>query len=1173
MSSVKDLVEEAKKRILLLLVCVFGLSYLMSLTSSSVWINFPAAAFLIILFRYFSIDLDLKRKGASYNKPASAYSLPRKKSLEEPKVDPEKLNWRIKVNSPVVEVAIDQFTRHLVSEWVTGLWYSRLTPDRDGPEELVQIMNGVLGEISLRVRDINLIDLLTRDIINVICGNLELYRSFRAKIGNLESGKLTTGHHDAQLKIVLASENKLHPALFSAEAEHKVLQHLMGGLISLTFKPEDLQCSFFRYTVRELLACAVMRPVLNLANPRFINERIESLVRSIANKNEKGATPSAEASQAKQSSRTSSDNFSVFPDPSNKGVELVQFKHDHSGFTSSDPSKNIANGSFLSKDLENSASSLSSSSCQPRMANVNVAVHPTTLNPLSSDSQSSPSHSQFHDGKNNVTQQPVREWGQVLDLMSRRKTQALAPEHFEGMWTKGRDYKKKESASDSAKATRQVVQNPQVGISNTMPHLKVPSKHNMIDGTVKVNVSATNIVYHQHRDLEAVRNSFGNIDGNTSGQSLLTSHQEKHDHDSVLLEEDKLQSESSYGSEDDESSGVTGLHSPGTKVWDSKNNRNAAVSHIRHPLESSEVHLTRKNSKGHFWYQRLSKTHSGRKRSRSSRQKVPIWQEIERTTFLLGDGQDILNASKGDAKAEESSDDSDLETWGRVHSGAAASSSAPGISKSETCNSSVKSYENSVLADSFLKLRCEVMGADIVKSGSRTFAVYSISVTDADNNSWSIKRRFRHFEELHRRLKEFTEYNLSLPPKHFLSSGLDVSVVQERCKLLDMYLKKLLHLPTMSRSIEVWDFLSVDSQTYVFSNSLSIIEALSVNLENKPYEKSPKIQSSAEAINDQIFSRGELLDTKSKEAALKMRQNCTSDSLKSIKRGNDQFPGKNPRKGSDNLIEDHSGSDSDGRRQKNASSSIKCSEAQKISGGGPDKQEENALLLDAAADPTLPTEWVPPNLSVPILDLVDVIFQLQDGGWIRRQAFWIAKQVLQLGMGDALDDWLIEKIQLLRKGSVIASVIRRLEQILWPDGIFITKHPKRQRPPPSVSQSQNTQSGQSTMASPKDILKNNVKVDNLLTNEQQEAEAARRAQFVHELMIDNAPAPLVGLVGRKEYERSAKDIYLFLQSPVCLKQLAYDLLELLLLSAFPELEDVVKQCHDEKEIFGELEKK
>lgn len=28
-------------------------------------------------------------------------------------------------------------------------------------------------------------------------------------------------------------------------------------------------------------------------------------------------------------------------------------------------------------------------------------------------------------------------------------------------------------------------------------------------------------------------------------------------------------------------------------------------------------------------------------------------------------------------------------------------------------------------------------------------------------------------------------------------------------------------------------------------------------------------------------------------------------------------------------------------------------------------------------------QWIPPNLSVPILDLVDVLFQLHDGGWIR----------------------------------------------------------------------------------------------------------------------------------------------------------------------------------------------
>lgn len=43
-----------------------------------------------------------------------------------------------------------------------------------------------------------------------------------------------------------------------------------------------------------------------------------------------------------------------------------------------------------------------------------------------------------------------------------------------------------------------------------------------------------------------------------------------------------------------------------------------------------------------------------------------------------------------------------------------------------------------------------------------------------------------------------------------------------------------------------------------------------------------------------------------------------------------------------------------------------------------------------------------------------------------------------------------------------------------------------------------------------------------------------------------------------------------LQSSVCLKQLMFDLLELLLLSAFPELDYVFKQLHEEKSKFGEF---
>uniref|UniRef100_A0A1D1YXW6 Sorting nexin-13 n=1 Tax=Anthurium amnicola TaxID=1678845 RepID=A0A1D1YXW6_9ARAE len=1029
--TVRDLVEEAKKRVVLLFVCVFGLSYLMSLTSSSVWVNLPAAASLIIFFRYLSLDLDVRRRASSSNRAAPLNKSSRERSIELPKIPVDKLSWRRKVNSPVVEAAIDQFIRHLVSEWVTDLWYSRITPDKDGPEELVQVMNDVLGEVSCRARDINLINLLTRDIIDLFCSHLELYRCSQAKIGKEELGKLSIDHRDAKLRLVLAAENKLHPALVSVEAEHKVLQHLMSGLISLIFKPKDLQCSFFQFTVRELLACAVVRPILNMVNPRFINEKIELLAISM-NKKTIGVTPTEDVSRSKPngSSRISGDQLSGSLDNSNAGVELVQLKHDSSITSSDEMLKKNSNQLFLLKDSNNPGANLHTESVNADERNAGP--------PLSGG-----------------------EWGHMLDVISTRKTRALAPEHFENMWTKGRNYKKKEGGNYMAK---QVGQSAAPQAAGTLGHSKVTSKY------------LGNVHLSQHQDQ------------GSAAASCVQANGKHNTHPPDSLFQEKVAHHLNQG-----------LDSPGIRVWDSKNKRNPAVSRIRHPLESLEASSTKRN--------------------------------------------------EGNTKNVDLSDESETESWGRVYSGSAASSSMSIFSSSEDCRSSLKPSQNFVLEDSFLKLRCEVLGANIVKCCLGTFAVYSISVTDAANYSWSIKRRFRHFEELHRRLKEFPEYNLSLPPKHFLSSGLEVPVVQERFKLLDKYLKMLLQLPTVSGSIEVWDFLSVDSQTYIFSDSFSIIQTLSVNLDDKSSEKGGKLQRTEETVNGHLYPRGDHLRPISEGSTLPINNN-SEPSL--FKKTNVEIHLANNSRTPENQLAGNSGSDSEIRLEQNISS-VKHGKPVKVPIQGVNGQQGTSLsMLETVTDPTIPIEWVPPNLSTPILDLVDVVFQLRDGGWIRRQIFWIAKQVLQLGMGDAFDDWLIEKIQLLRSGSVIAHAIKRVEQILWPDGIFITKHPSRRRPTP--------------LPSPAGNQKDN-RTENLLTNEQQ-LEAARRAQFVYELIIDKAPAALVGLIGRKEYERCAEDIYFFLQSSVCLKQLAFELLELLLLTAFPELDDVVGHFHEEKEHFS-----
>lgn len=62
-----------------------------------------------------------------------------------------------------------------------------------------------------------------RDIISILCTHLELFRSSQSKIEKHQLGPLTFERRDVELKSILFADNKLHPALFSAEAEHKVV--------------------------------------------------------------------------------------------------------------------------------------------------------------------------------------------------------------------------------------------------------------------------------------------------------------------------------------------------------------------------------------------------------------------------------------------------------------------------------------------------------------------------------------------------------------------------------------------------------------------------------------------------------------------------------------------------------------------------------------------------------------------------------------------------------------------------------------------------------------------------------------------------------------------------------------------------------------------------------------
>ncbi|CAL5377272.1 unnamed protein product [Camellia sinensis] len=208
---------------------------------------------------------------------------------------------------------------------------------------------------------------------------------------------------------------------------------------------------------------------------------------------------------------------------------------------------------------------------------------------------------------------------------------------------------------------------------------------------------------------------------------------------------------------------------------------------------------------------------------------------------------------------------------------------------------------------------------------------------------------------------------------------------------------------------------------------------------------------------------------------------------------------------------------------------------------------------DHLEDPVVaPPEWTTPNVSLPVLNLVDKMFQLKRKGWLRRQVFWISKQIWQLMMEDAIDDWLLGQIQWLWRDDVIAQGIQGIDWqcqvlVLWPDGTFflrLNSHTEIDDCEPHQRSFQTTRSRASKLGS-----------------FEQQLEAARRASDTKKMIFNGAPTALVSLIGHKQYHRTARDTYYFLQSTICLKQLAYGILELVLVSVFPELRDLVLDIH------------
>lgn len=417
---------------------------------------------------------------------------------------------------------------------------------------------------------------------------------------------------------------------------------------------------------------------------RFINERIESLALSRANKTEKGVESLEDATTIRPSEPPlpSVDEFSALIDDSSTGVELVRFHQVQTGQSKTASDKQPSKSKDASLKVRSPRTSLISSSHPLESTNLPSSSHVVKGNGFASNQRNNDQKA-----RDNYR----REHAPSLGISSQHKRQALAPEHLENMWTKGKNYK-----SENIKHVEKVA--PLGSTPSVQP--SVPSSTS-IRHHPTIPQGKTDISYSEHQHLLRHSTTPTYSNGTNHLQKSLSAEMAGH----ASPEDFGVESESSYATEDDESNNVTGLDSPVTRVWDSKSKGNITSSHIHHPLESAGFHKTKKN-RSHVGKLKVSRTSSGRKRSRSNALQTPVWQEVERSSLLVGDDSDILNSSANDSRMNGLFVDTEVENMARLFSSANASS----LSLASTDSSySPNHCGANVLEDSYLKLRCEVL--------------------------------------------------------------------------------------------------------------------------------------------------------------------------------------------------------------------------------------------------------------------------------------------------------------------------------------------------------------------------------------------------------------------------------------------------------------------------------
>lgn len=454
------------------------------------------------------------------------------------------------------------------------------------------------------------------------------------------------------------------------------------------------------------------------------------------------------------------------------------------------------------------------------------------------------------------------------------------------------------------------------------------------------------------------------------------------------------------------------------------------------------------------------------------------------------------------------------------------------------------------------KGRCTiaVVAAGLVEQEeSKSFVMYRIRVTDG-YSTWFVLRRYRNFETLHRVMRDVPGYKYKLPPKRILFHQLNGRFVESRKSLLERFLSQILRDDVIAESDEIWRFLSMrEYETDKSSQANGMLSSVSRRI-RQPMDVITRHGSMAVRRATRTISNSNRQASFQKSLSKLQDGLDRGDSFRNRNRSQDGssavVQGKSSRHtrgtSADAILAqwDQEFQDQDSTLSRAESSlsqiesssdvsyaeydvhplSLSCSdlrESEEFEGDN-ESTKNSESVGTAKAELKLTNDLR--GLGLNVVNLVDIIFQFRSRGWLKRQVLGVARQVLQMVLGNTIDTFIAARLGELCRGETVAKWIQYLQnEILWPDSIWFENHP------------------------------------NKMTDEQWMEYGRFASSCVHLLLVDCAPSSLVNLIGKSQFRRCMNDVYYVVQSKVFMRQLGNQVLDLLVTAWFPELDPIVNR--------------